>query len=51
MINLCCLLIFIILCKVEKRKPGLYLQQPENILALNLQLFSQQIDKKYTLVK
>ena len=30
----------------KKWKPGLYLQQAENIWALNLQLFCQQIDKK-----
>ena len=30
----------------KKWKPGLYLQQEENILVLNLQPFCQQIDKK-----
>ena len=30
----------------EKGKPGLYLQQVENVLALSPQLFCQQIDKK-----
>ena len=28
-----------------KKKLGLYLQQTENVLALNRQLFCQQIDK------
>ena len=30
----------------KKKKPGLYLQQADNILALNAQLSCQQIDKK-----
>ena len=41
---------FIILCK-EKKEPGLYLQQAENILALNPQLFCQQTDKKISFGK
>ena len=40
-INLYFLFIFI-LCKEKKLKPGLYLQQADNTLALN----PQQIDKK-----
>ena len=31
---------------LKKRKPGLYLQQTENVLALNQQIFSQQTEKK-----
>ena len=31
----------------KKKAPGLYLQQAGNILALNVQLFCQKIDKKY----
>ena len=30
----------------KQQKPGLYLQQAGNILALNPQIFCQQIDKK-----
>ena len=30
----------------KKKDPGLYLQEAENILALNLQLFCQEIQKK-----
>ena len=30
----------------KKQKPGLYLQQASNTLALNPKLFYQQIDKK-----
>ena len=30
----------------KKKKPGLYLQQAGNTLALNSQLFCQEIDKK-----
>ena len=33
------------------KKAGLYLQQARNTLALNPQLFCQQIAKKHTLVK
>ena len=35
----------------NQRKPGLYLQQADNILGLNPQLFCQKIDKKCPLVK
>ena len=42
-LNLCCLLIFI-LCK-DRKKPGLYLQQARNTLALNQQLFCHKVTK------
>ena len=35
----------------KKKAPGLYLQQAGNILALNVQLFCQKIDKKYRMAK
>ena len=38
-------------CWEKTRKSGLNLQQAENILALNPQLFCQQFDKKYPLLK
>ena len=46
--NLYCLLKFIL---HEEKKPGLYFQQEGNTLTLSPQLFCQQIDKKYSLVK
>ena len=36
---------------VKKWKPSLHTQQTGSILALNPQLFCQQIDKKHPLVK
>ena len=35
----------------KKKKPGLYLQQVDNFLAIIPQRLHQQIDKKYPLVK
>ena len=35
----------------KKKAPGLYLQQADNILALNVQLLCQKIDKKYRMAK
>ena len=35
----------------KKKAPGLYLQQADNILELNVQLFCQKIDKKYCMAK
>ena len=39
------------LIQEKKYKPGLCLQQADNIVALDSQLFSQQTDKKHPLVK
>ena len=44
---MCCLLI-LILCKAKKWKPGSYIQEEGNTMALNPQLLCQQIDKKKT---
>ena len=46
-------ILFTHFCFMEEKKeaPGLYLQQADNILTLNVQLFCQKIDKEYCMAK
>ena len=49
--NKCILFTHFCFMQEKKKAPGLYLQQADNILALNVQLLCQKIDKKYRMAK